>query len=215
MLPSHASESPRARPSRKTMSCATMGSVIWLVVSLVVVLLGISYLRKPTDLRHMSCTGAEGSCSYIIDTVDDGREVFKDLTMVKAEAVRVRRGRAVEIKNMRRKSARKLGYSYQLIARDANDKVHKFVMSYGSIGRSTSKEEVDKVMAYVKGTDETLESLQSSGVSAVGILLVIYGGFSLLFSLILGQFSEPPEPRKRLAPPKRSQPRHVSSKRMS
>ena len=42
-----------------------------------------------------------------------------------------------------------------------------------------------------------LDVYESSGVSAVGILLVIYGAFSLIFCLILGQFSEPPPPRKR------------------
>ena len=42
-----------------------------------------------------------------------------------------------------------------------------------------------------------LDVKESSGVSAVGILLIIYGAFSLIFCLILGQFKEPPPPRKR------------------
>ena len=39
----------------------------------------------------------------------------KDL--LRAEAIRVRRGRAVNPKNMRRKQVRKLGYSFQLVVR--------------------------------------------------------------------------------------------------
>ena len=42
-----------------------------------------------------------------------------------------------------------------------------------------------------------LDIRESWGVSAVGILLIIYGAFSLIFCLILGQFSEPPPPRPR------------------
>ena len=71
-------------------------------------------------------------------------------------------------------------------------------MSYGSVGRSDAKQRVSEIQEYVTNHDVGgLDVYESSGVSAVGILLVIYGAFSLIFCLILGQFSEPPPPRKR------------------
>ena len=140
-------------------------------------------------------------CELVVDTEDDDRVVhtFLGRDLLRAEAVRVRRGRAVNVKHMRRKQVRKLGYSYQLVVRlDEGGDDAKYVMSYGTLGRGRARERTDEVAEYTARRRATaLDVRESSGVSAVGILLIIYGAFSLIFCLILGQFSEPPPPRKR------------------
>ena len=88
---------------------------------------------------------------------------------------------------------------YQLVVRldDGGDEA-KHVMSYGTLGRGRARERVDQIGEYTtKRRSTALDIRESSGVSAVGILLIIYGCFSLIFCLILGQFAEPPPPRKR------------------
>ena len=50
-----------------------------------------------------------------------------------------------------------------------------------------------KSAAHVTNDGSGLDVYESSGVSAVGILLVIYGAFSLILRLILGR-PEPPPP---------------------
>ena len=119
--------------------------------------------------------------------------------IIGAKPVRLKAGEIVDIGNMRRKQVRKLGYSFQLVVRlDDDGREARHVMSYGSVGRSDAKQRVSEIQEYVTNNDVSgLDVYESSGVSAVGILLVIYGAFSLIFCLILGQFSEPPPPRKR------------------
>ena len=182
-------------------SCATGGSWAWLVISLAVIVWGIRFLSQPTDLRHLKCPrDREDLCELVVLTEDEDRVVhtFPGKDLLRAEAIRVRRGRAVNPKNMRRKQVRKLGYSFQLVVRlDDDGREARHVMSYGSVGRSDAKQRVSEIQEYVTNIDvQSLDVYESSGVSAVGILLVIYGAFSLIFCLILGQFSEPP-PRKR------------------
>lgn len=170
-------------------------------MSLGVVGFGVSMLKTPTDLRRVTCGGLEEECTLIIDTEDDERvtHTFTGADLVRVEQVRVRRGRAVNVKHMRRKQVRKLGFSYALIVKlddDGNEAKH--VMSYGDLGKRRARERFDEVAEYVvKRRSTALDVKETSGVSAVGILLIIYGAFSLIFCLILGQFAEPPPPRKR------------------
>ena len=204
-IPMHHYGGRPARASFRTPrmpSCATGGSWAWLVISLAVIVWGIRFLSQPTDLRHLKCPNdREDLCELIVLTEDEDRVVhtFPGKDLLRAEAIRVRRGRAVNSKNMRRKQVRKLGYSFQLVVRlDDDGREARHVMSYGSVGRSDAKQRVSEIQEYVTNTDVSgLDVYESSGVSAVGILLVIYGAFSLIFCLILGQFSEPPPPRKR------------------
>mmetsp|Transcript_21060 Transcript_21060/g.62861 ORF Transcript_21060/g.62861 Transcript_21060/m.62861 type:complete len:214 (+) Transcript_21060:260-901(+) len=203
VLPTTAYTSAPARASFRAprVSCATAGTWIWLLISLSVVGLGVKLLGTPTDLRHLTCTGLDDLCELVVDTEDDDRVVhtFLGRDLIRAEPIRVRRGRAVNVKHMRRKQVRKLGYAYQLVVRldDAGGEA-KHVMSYGTLGRGRARERVDEIAEYTtKRRSTALDVRESSGVSAVGILLIIYGAFSLIFCLILGQFKEPPPPRKR------------------
>ena len=203
LLPtSGASSAPaRAKTQLPRVSCATAGTYVWLLVSLGVVGLGVRFLGTPTDLRHVTCGDRSSTCTLVVDTEDDERVTHEFLgsDLVRAELIRVRRGRAVNVKHMRRKQVRKLGYSYQLVVRlDDQGNEARHVMSYGTIGRGKARERVDEVGEYAtKKRSTALDVKESSGVSAVGILLIIYGAFSLIFCLILGQFAEPPPPRKR------------------
>mmetsp|Transcript_11419 Transcript_11419/g.35170 ORF Transcript_11419/g.35170 Transcript_11419/m.35170 type:complete len:214 (-) Transcript_11419:63-704(-) len=197
----YASAPARAKMRLPRVSCATGGTWVWLAVSVLVCGFGVKMLGTPTDLRHLTCKGLDEMCELVVDTEDDDRVVhtFLGRDLLRAEAVRVRRGRAVNVKHMRRKQVRKLGYSYQLVVRlDEGGDDAKYVMSYGTLGRGRARERVDEVAEYTARRRATaLDVRESSGVSAVGILLIIYGAFSLIFCLILGQFSEPPPPRKR------------------
>lgn len=163
---------------------------------------GVNLLKTPTDVRHVKCGGLDESCTLIVDTEDDERvkHSFAGADLVRVEQIRVRRGRAVNVKHMRRKQVRKLGYSYALVVKlddDGNEAKH--VMSYGDLGKRRARERFDEVSEYVvKRRSSMLDVKETSGVSAVGILLIIYGAFSLIFCLILGQFAEPPPPRKRI-----------------
>jgi hypothetical protein len=204
-LPTHAYGGRPARTSfqkPKLPTCATGGSWLWLVVSVSVILWGIAFLKTPTDLRHLKCpVDREDLCEIVVLTEDEDRIVhtFPGKDLINVEAIRVRRGRAINSKNMRRKQVRKLGYSFQLVVKlDEDGREARHVMSYGSVGRSDARQRVSEVQEYVtRGEEGPLDVYESSGVSAVGILLVIYGAFSLIFCLILGQFAEPPPPRKR------------------
>ena len=69
-------------------------------------------------------------------------------------------------KNMRRKQVRKLGYSFQLVARlDDDGREARHVMSYGSVGRSDAKQRVSEIQEYVTNGD----------VSGAGRLRVLRG----------------------------------------
>ena len=130
-------------------SCATGGSWAWLVISLAVIVWGIRFLSQPTDLRHLKCpSDREDLCELIVLTEDEDRVVhtFPGKDLLRAEAIRVRRGRAVNPKNMRRKQVRKLGYSFQLVVRlDDDGREARHVMSYGSVGRSDARSRVSEI----------------------------------------------------------------------
>lgn len=153
LLPTTASSSApaRAKAQLPRVSCATGGTYIWLLVSLGVVFLGVRFLGTPTDLRHLTCGSREETCTLVVDTEDDERVTheFAGGDLLRAELVRVRRGRAVNVKHMRRKQVRKLGYSYQLVVKlDDEGAEARHVMSYGTIGRGRARERVDEVSEY-------------------------------------------------------------------
>ena len=80
-------------------------------------------------------------------TEDEDRVVhtFPGKDLLRAETIRVRRGRAVNPKNMRRKQVRKQRYSFQLVVRLDDDGEARHVMSYGSVGRSDARQRVSEI----------------------------------------------------------------------
>ncbi|KAJ1454746.1 hypothetical protein M885DRAFT_521353 [Pelagophyceae sp. CCMP2097] len=214
-LPFSGPQTSAARPSRKALSWAVLGSVVWLILSLGTVVYGVRKLGQSNDVRTVNCTEG-GPCAISTASVDDG-ETTAQGDLVNAELVRLRRGRVVDTRRLKAKQMRKLGYSYTVTVRDVSGKESTHIMSFGTLGRKVAKKKYDLAVAYIAdvkaprdGAAPTLDLRQSSGVSAVGILLIIYGCFSLLFCVILGQFSESPPP-SRPAPGRRPPPRRPAA----
>ena len=90
----------------------------------------------------------------------------------------------------------------------ADGVVEDKIMSYSTLGRKASRKNLAKVQRYLDELTDTLDVKQTSGVSAVGILLVIYGAFSLLFAVILGAFDDKEDPKARPKRPPAHKPHH-------
>lgn len=189
------------------MQTATWMSWLWLVASILGILLGIRLVSAATDIREVKCDSE--SCMIRVqswEAPEDNMEVRIPRTdLIKAEQVRLRHGKIRDTTDMKRKQARKLGFSYAIWYREAGEEKGPLAMSVTSLRRSRPRVAVRRVTEFLDEETSQLDLTESSGFDWRGLLLIIFGVLSLLFAALLGQFSDPkPKPKKRIITRKRA-----------
>lgn len=177
----------------------TIASWCWLVGSISLLLVGIFYCTKSTEIRTLVC-GPE-MCTVTVQSQvspDESLDVrFAREDLVKAEAVRIRNGKIRDTRNMKRKAARKLGHTYAITFKENGEEREPLVMSTNSLGRKRPRSAVTALENYMRRETDEVDLSEESGFDWRGLLGVLFGLFSLLFCVLLGQFSDPkPTPRR-------------------
>ena len=201
---------------------------VWLVGSVLLLLLGVRTCATAVDMRSLVCDNQK--CTLKVRSNIGGENEDYQLELDRAQllssaVVRLRRGAVVDTTGMRRKHTRKLGWTYSVeydsdkkAAQKAYDEkttsapakkgksrtVVTVPMSYASLGRKRPRRRQNEVDSYIRRRRDAVSVEESSGVSATGVLEVIFGTFLLIFCALIGQFADPEERPARLRKKKRA-----------
>jgi len=194
------------------LSMATIGSWVWLILSLASLGGGVHFCYHGTDYRMISCGAHDTNCELKIEPESGKGDVrtFLGSQILRASAVRVRRGKVVDAGNYKGKQLKKLGYAYTITIKEDDGQEKSFTMSYSNLGEDYSASCVKQVNQYAQQDTSEVKLEHSSGVSAGGVVMLIYGAASTALCLMLSQLVEP-EKKSRIANMPRKQPQRTKA----
>lgn len=185
-------------PKMKLPQTATLVTWSFLIGSLLMTASGVYFFTLHTTIRSLICDAE--ACTLTLEDQGSATETrrFPRSHLKQARQVRIRRGEIRDPKNMRKKSQRKLGFSYAIsfLKDEGTDATEEIPMAIVDIGRRPSRVAAVKVDEYIREEANELEMIEASGTDWRGVAFLMLGIITLLLTLIAGQFTDP-KPRRR------------------
>mmetsp|Transcript_22900 Transcript_22900/g.46867 ORF Transcript_22900/g.46867 Transcript_22900/m.46867 type:complete len:226 (-) Transcript_22900:275-952(-) len=164
----------------------------WFSVSIIMILVGGRYMSYSTDSRSLQC-GPEVCTFKINGQGPDNEEVrFPRASLKNAESVRIRHKKIRDTSKMKKRDQRRLGYSYSItFVRDGSEAEETQLLSVNSIGRKRPTNMVKLIRKYLDDPEEhEVVVKEESGLDFRGLILLVLGFLSVMFSALLGQFTD-------------------------
>lgn len=174
---------------------------IWLFSSLGMMGKGIHYGTVSTHGRTLECDAE--ACDFKI--TDNDFNLFEHIKFSRhqlkdTQIARIKKGKVVDVKTLKRKEQRNLAFSYSItFAREGSEEDEEWALSAHSLGRKRPNAMVRKIRKYIENETDSLSISEDTGFDSRSIIFMILGLFALLLCLIAGQFSDPPPKRSTTA----------------
>lgn len=194
-IPSFSSK-PNNGVSIKTVNTSVLLTIIWTFVSFLIIYGGYKHCSWYSYRYTLNCN--ETSCKYILSEPSEYLEKIIPRDNIKnAEWVRITKDG--NIVDSRDKNNRKDGWSFKIIHGEnkpseiGNHKIsvdETLLFSKKDMRRKSAKSGTAKLHKYIRKETDRLDLTNKSNVTIVGILVMFFGFISLMFSCILGSWSE-------------------------
>jgi len=199
MLPTHGGSSrSNGIPYFNTINKPVLFSLIWLVVSILIITGGFYHCRSNSYSFSLECTS--DLCTYTSSLTSDSdfmSMTFPRIELVGAEIARIDGTTVIRNEDVSKAKRGRLGYTVIFKYKEASEGLSRMKTTKKQdfcpydLGRREAKNLEAKINAGARrDSTEKIKAYASKRITAVGILLMFFGLISTVFSIIFGVWSE-------------------------
>lgn len=200
MLPVHGGSGSRSNgiPYFNTINKPVLFSLIWLVVSILVITGGFYHCRANSYSFSLECT--TDLCTYTSSITTDSNYMtmtFPRNELVGAEIARIDGTNVIRNEDVSKAKRGRLGYTVIIKYKEASEGVSRMKTTKKQdfcpydLGRREAKSLESKINTGARrDSTEKIKAYATKRITAVGVLMIFFGLISTVFSVIFGVWSE-------------------------